>query len=501
MPNPKDLLSKARLAWAHEWLKAPKTFYSGGHFLSGDSKNTWRVMNPSTEQVLCEVPIADEKAINHIVNSAQTAFTAGTWSEASRKVRREALIRIGQLIREHGEELATLESLCNGKLFSESLIDDVPESADVFDYYAGWIDKLYGDTVPVDPGFLNYTRREPVGVCALIVPWNFPLLLACWKIAPALAMGNTVIVKPSEYTPLSVLRLAEIIHEEGNLPPGVFNVVMGDAQTGKLISEHPGIHKVSFTGSTAVGKKVLTGAAQSNLKTVTLELGGKSPNILFADLPDLEGAIERSCTAMFSHKGEKCSEPTRILIEDSIYDQVVAGLIKRANAIRLGDAFEEGVDQGPQAHQAHFKKVMEYIELGKQEGAKLVCGGVAEQKNGKGYFVRPTIFSEVKPEMRIAQDEIFGPVLVAIRFKTEEEAIRIANQTPYGLAAGLWTADLSRAHRVAARLDAGMVFVNRYGCYDFASPFGGFKQSGWGKEMALHSLDAYTKTKSVWIKL
>lgn len=501
MPNPKEILKKARLDWAQAWLRQPKQFYAGGKFLTSQGSQKWKVINPSTEELLCEVPVASESDVNAIVKAAGEAFQSGVWSESPRRFRREALIRIGQLIREHAEELATLESLCNGKLFSESFIDDIPESADVFDYYAGWIDKIYGDTVPVDPGFLNYTRKEPVGVCALIVPWNFPLLLACWKIAPALAMGNTVIVKPSEYTPLSVLRLCEILQEKADLPKGVFNVVMGDAETGRLISEHPAIHKVSFTGSTVVGKKVLTGAAQSNLKTVTLELGGKSPNILFADLPDLEAAIDRSFTAMFSHKGEKCSEPTRILIEDSIYDKVVEGLVKRATRIKLGDAFQEGIDQGPQAHAAHFKKVLDYIEIGKKEGAKLVCGGVVDKPNQKGFFVRPTIFSEVKPEMRIAQEEIFGPVLVAIRFKTEEEAIKIANQTPYGLAAGLWTSDLSRAHRVAGKLDSGMVFVNRYGCYDFASPFGGFKQSGWGKEMAIHSLDAYTKTKSVWIKL
>jgi len=314
-------------------------------------------------------------------------------------------------------------------------------------------------------------------------------------------MGNTVIVMPSEYTPLSILRLAELIHEKADLPAGVFNVITGDAETGKLISEHPEINKISFTGSTVVGKKVLEGAAHSNLKTVTLELGGKSPNILFADLPDLEAAIDRSCTAMFSHKGEKCSEPTRILIQDSIYDQVVSGLVERMKKIRLGDPFSEGANQGPQAHAAHYKKVLDYIEIGKKEGAKLAFGGETKQAAGKGYFIAPTLFTEVKPQMRIAQDEIFGPVLVAIRFRTEEEAIEIANQTAYGLAAGLWTSDLSRAHRVASKLDAGMVFVNRYGCYDFASPFGGFKQSGWGKEMAIQSLDAYTKTKSVWVKL
>lgn len=499
MLNTKEILKKAKLDWAKEWLKKPKLFYAGGKFTAPQGSGRWKVINPSNEEVLCEVPVANSNDLGVVVEAASKAFKSGVWSESERKKRREALIRIGQIIREHSEELATLESLCNGKLFAESLVDDVPESADVFDYYAGWIDKIYGDTVPVDPGYLNYTRREPVGVCALIVPWNFPLLLACWKIAPALAMGNTVIVKPSEYTPLSLLRLAELIHEKANLPEGVFNLILGDSETGRLITEHPNIQKISFTGSTAVGRKVLTGAAQSNLKTVTLELGGKSPNILFADLPDLEAALDRSCTAMFSHKGEKCSEPTRILIEDSIYDKAIAGLVERAGKIKLGDAFEEGVDQGAQAHSAHYQKVLDYIELGKKEGAKLLCGGPVAGR--KGFFVKPTLFSEVLPQMRIAQEEIFGPVLVAIRFKTEEEAIQIANSTPYGLASGLWTSDLSRAHRVAAKLDSGMVFVNRYGCYDFASPFGGFKQSGWGKEMAIHSLDAYTKTKSVWIKL
>jgi aldehyde dehydrogenase (NAD+) len=503
MANTKEILSKAKLDWAKNWLKQPKTFSIGGKSVVPQGTQKWKVINPSHGELLCEVPVANQQDVDLAVSIANKAFLSGKWSESPRRFRREALERIAEIIREHAEELATLESLANGKLFSEAFLDDLPESADVFDYYAGWIDKFYGETVPVDPGFINYTRKEPVGVCALIVPWNFPLLLACWKIAPALAMGNTVIVKPSEYTPLSMLRLAELIQEKAGLPEGVFNVVVGDGETGRMISEHPQIHKVSFTGSTVVGKKVLAGAAQSNLKTVTLELGGKSPNILFADLPDLEAAIERSCTAMFSHKGEKCSEPTRILIQDTIYDKVVAGLVERANKIQLGDAFQEGVDQGPQAHEAHFKKVMSYIELGKKEGAKLVCGGVADTSGNKknGFFIRPTIFAEVKSDMRIAQEEIFGPVLVAIRFKTEEEAIAIANSTSYGLAAGLWTSDLSRGHRVAAKLDSGMVFVNRYGCYDFASPFGGFKQSGWGKEMAIHSLDAYTKTKSVWIKL
>lgn len=488
MLNTKEILLSAKLDWAKSWLKSQST------------ENGWKVINPSTEEVLCEVPIASQKDLDEKVMAAQKAFHSGVWSEAPRKARREALLKIAQVIRDHASELATLESLCNGKLFAESLIDDLPESADVFDYYAAWIDKVYGDTVPVDPGFLNYTRREPLGVCALIVPWNFPLLLASWKIAPALAMGNTVIIKPSEYTPLSVLRLYQLIQEKVILPDGVFQVITGDAKTGQMITEHPGISKISFTGSTLVGRKVLTGAANSNLKTVTLELGGKSPNILFSDLPDLEGAIDRSFTAMFSHKGEKCSEPTRILIQDSIFDEVIAGLEARAKNEILGDAFQEGITQGPQAHRAHFEKVLQYIEIGQKEGAQKVFGG-REINQSKGYFIRPTLFTQVESKMRVAQEEIFGPVLVALKFKTEEEAIQIANDTSYGLASGIWTSDLSRAHRMAAQLDTGTVFINRYGCYDFASPFGGFKQSGWGKEMAIQSLDAYTKTKSVWVKL
>jgi aldehyde dehydrogenase (NAD+) len=315
-------------------------------------------------------------------------------------------------------------------------------------------------------------------------------------------MGNTVIVKPSPFTSLTLVRLCEIIQKANILPAGVLNLITGDVESGNALSRHSGIDKISFTGSTQVGKKVAEGAAASNLKRVSLELGGKSPNIIFGDVKDLKAIVDRSFQAMFSHKAEKCSEPTRFIIHDSIYNAFVEQIVPKAESVILGDPFDPKTQQGPQAHETHYKKILSYIEIGKQEGAKLLAGGTRDPKpeNAKGFFVRPTIFGEVKNSMRIAQEEIFGPVLCLIKFKTEEEAIQIANETSYGLAAGVYSDDAKRAHRVASQLDAGMVFVNHYGCYDFASPFGGVKQSGWGKEMARHSLEEYTKLKSIWIR-
>ncbi len=490
----------AKKQWALEWVKQPKSLYIGGAWSPGHSKKTLSTINPANGEVLGLVADASAEDVGRAVAAAQAGFKA--WSNTTRKVRRDCLIALGKLIRDHHAELATLETLDNGKTYPESFADDIPEAADIFDYYAGWIDKIYGETAPVEAGFLNFTRREPLGVCALIVPWNFPLLLACWKIAPALAMGNSVIVKPSPFTPHSSLRLAEIVQEAGLFPPGVFNVVTGGIESGEALSAHAGVAKLSFTGSTAVGKKIVEQVGRSTLKSLSLELGGKSPNIVFADAANLDAVIHRAFTAMFSHKGEKCSEPTRLLLESSLYPRALEQLADKAAKVICGDPFDPGTTQGPQCHQAHFQKVMDYIRIGKEEGARLVAGGDRDTRgtNGKGYFVRPTIFADVTPKMRIAQEEIFGPVLVVSRFQSEPEAIAQANDSAYGLAAGVYTSDISRAHRVANALDAGMVFVNHYGCYDFASPFGGFKQSGWGKELAIHSLDAYTRTKSVWIK-
>ncbi len=492
---------KPQLTVVTEWLRRPKTGYLNGKFVAPERGELQTSINPSTGMPSGQYFESTVEEVGQAASAAQEAFRSGPWSRWTRRERRTALEKIGQLIRQHHEELATLEALDNGKTHSEAYNDDLPEAADVFDYYAGWIDKYYGEVSPVEQGFLNYVTREPVGVCALIVPWNFPLLMAAWKIAPALAMGNTVLVKPSPFTSLSMVRLAEIIDAAKVLPPGVLNVLLGDAKIGAALTRSPLIDKVSFTGSTATGKDVIRGSADSNLKTVTLELGGKSPNILFADAPDLPFALDRSFNAMFSHKGEKCSEPTRLLVERSLYGQAVEYMEKRANAVRCGDPFDAQSTQGAQCFKGHFDKIMSYIDSGIAEGARLVAGGKQDTSgtNGQGYFVRPTIFADVKQHLKIAREEIFGPVLCVMPFSTEEEAVAIANDTPYGLAAGLWTADLSRGHRVAKKLDAGQVFVNRFGCYDFASPFGGFKQSGWGKEMAVHSLASYTKAKSIWI--
>jgi acyl-CoA reductase-like NAD-dependent aldehyde dehydrogenase len=453
--------------------------------------------------VASEVAQATLAEVDEAVDAARRAFRAGPWREMTRAARADRLRMAGRVIRENAEELAALIALENGKTFVEARDDDMPDTADVLDYYAGWIDKLYGESAPVAAGFLNYIVREPVGVCGLIVPWNFPLLLAMWKIAPALAMGNTVVVKPSEETPLSLLRCVELWHAAEVFPAGVVNVVTGDGAVGAALSGHPDVDKISFTGSTATGKRIVQAAGASNLKTLTLELGGKAPVLLFDDLPDFEAAVARCVQVHFSQKGEKCTEPTRLLIQDGLYDRFAAAVVARVQAIRPGDPFDPATTQGPQCGAPQQRKVLDYIASGRAAGANLLIGGEAASPAGApdGFFVAPTVFGEVPNDLAIAREEIFGPVLVLQRFATEEEAVSMANDTPYGLAAGLYTADLARGHRVAAALDAGQVFVNRYGCYDFASPFGGFKQSGWGKEMGHHALDSYTRRKSVWIAL
>jgi len=489
-----------RLDWAKSWLSQEKRHYIGREWVAGSGAE-WPVYNPSTEQQLSTFRQASANEVDRAVAAARSAFLGQHWLKKSMRERVRLLQRIAAVIRSHKEELATLETLNNGKTYRESLLDDLPDCAYVFDYYAGWIDKHYGEVCPVNPGLLNYTLKEPLGMCAQIVPWNFPLLMATWKIAPALAMGNTVVIKPSEYTPLSLIYLCEIIEKEVDLPKGVLNCVLGDGKVGDMLSIHPDVHKVAFTGSTVVGKKIVQNAGLSNLKQVSLELGGKSPCIFFDDINNLEEVAVHCYEAMFCHKGEKCSEPTRFIIHERIFDQLADLLIKKAKLARLGDPFADSTEQGPQCHKKHFESVLNYIEKGKSEGATLLVGGHIDQQQSRGYFIRPTIFAIENPSLTIAQEEIFGPVLVLEKFSSEEEAVELANHTKYGLAAGLYTNNVARAHRVASKIDAGMVFVNRYGCYEFSSPFGGFKQSGWGKEMAIHSLASYTKTKSIWLSI
>ena len=494
--------STHRKDWAKKWLDRKLTGFAGGKFLPPDGEN-YTPLNPADGTPLAIHVETTAAQVDIAVLAAHKGFRDPSWRSMTRARRVESLRAIGAVIREHREELATLETLSNGKTFIEAVDEDLPESADVFDYYSGWIDKLHGETNPVGDGFLNYTKREPLGVCALVVPWNYPLLLACWKIAPALAMGNTVVVKPAPQTSLSLIRLAELIQQRGILPDGVFNVVLGGTLPGEALTRHNLVNKISFTGGTSTGRHILKASAESNIKPVTLELGGKSPNIIFQDAGNLDEVAERSFVAMFCGKGEKCSEPTRLIIHEDIHDEVMARLIKHANAVRCGDPFAAETTQGAQCFEDHMNNILRYIELGKKEGGRLIAGGHRDISgtNANGCFVRPTIFTGVTSKMTIFQEEIFGPVLTVTTFKDEAEAVRLANDTPYGLAAGLYTKDIDRALRVAGQLDAGQVFINRYGCYDFAAPFGGFKESGWGKEMAIHSLDSYTRVKSVWIKI
>ncbi|HEY0213212.1 MAG TPA: aldehyde dehydrogenase family protein [Paenirhodobacter sp.] len=496
----KDLSLQSDLAWAESWLSGTKKHYIDGAWVAGDAAD-WAVKNPATGKTLCTIPRADAGQVEVAAEAAQRCHRSEVWSRAtSRKARADVLNAIARLIRENVEKLSLLECLPNGKLYTEALVDDIPTCADIFEYYAGWTDKFYGEVSPVEDGFLNFTTKDPVGVCALIAPWNFPLYQASLKIAPALAMGNTVVMKQSEYTPLATLYLFELIDRELDLPRGLLNLVLADGVAANQLTLSANINKVSFTGSTAVGRKIVQNSGLSNLKAVTLELGGKSPCIFFDDTPDLDAAVDRAFTVMFSHKGEKCSEPTRFLIQKGIYDTVMDKLITKAEAVRCGDPLSSTAQQGAQCNAAQFKRIMDYIEIGKTE-AELVAGGRDDRTgaNADGLFIRPTIFANVPIGARIAQEEIFGPVLSCTPFATAEEAVEIANGTVYGLAAGLYTGNVTRAHRVAERLEAGMVFVNRYGCYGLSSPFGGFKASGWGKEMAIHSLSSYTRTKGTWI--
>jgi aldehyde dehydrogenase (NAD+) len=482
-------------------LKPGKLFIDGRREESISGKMI-PVMNPATGEQLTEVPDAGTEDVDRAVAAARRSFEAGVWRNMKVSEREKIIWRIGELIEQNKEELAMLESLNNGKTFREALRGDIPPSWDIFYYYAGWTRKIYGETIPIDGNYLNYTLREPVGVVGMITAWNYPMLLAAWKVAPALATGCSMVIKPSEMTPLTTLKLAEYCLEAG-VPEGIVNVVTGyGPSAGEALARHMDVDKIAFTGSIRTARALLKASAESNLKRLSLELGGKSPNIIFADA-DLDRAMKAAFWGIYANKGEVCSAGSRLIVHEAIYDRFLQELADQAKRMKLGDPLDGSTEMGSQISQTQMERILGYIEAGKQEGARLVCGGERDMEGSKakGWYVKPTIFADVKPQMKIAQEEIFGPVLAAIEFKDAEEAAAIANSTIYGLVSSVWTRDIRVAHRMAQQIKAGSVWINDYNCFDSASPFGGYKQSGFGREMGGHALESYTQVKSVWVAL
>ncbi len=467
-------------------------------WVASRSGRTFPTINPSTGEEICQVAEADAADVDLAVKAARDAFERGAWRKMSASERGRLLNKLADLIEANIDELARLEALDNGKPYAMALAADLPLTIACYRYYAGWADKVQGKTIPVNGPYFTYTRHEPVGVCGQIIPWNFPLLMQAWKLGPALACGNTVVMKPAEQTPLTALRVGELALEAG-FPEGVINLLPGYGPTaGAAISGHMDVDKVAFTGSTEVGHLIMEAAAKSNLKRVTLELGGKSPNIVFADA-DMDQAIEGSHFALFFNQGQCCCAGSRLFVEEKCYDEFVERSVARAKKRTVGDPFDQATEQGPQVDNDQFNKVMGYIDSGRREGAKLMCGG--ERVGDRGYFVAPTVFADVQDNMKIANEEIFGPVMSIIKFKDMDEVVRRANNTVYGLAAAVWTRDIGKAHAIANNVRAGTVWVNCYDVFDAGAPFGGFKQSGMGRELGEYGLQNYTEVKTVTVKL
>ena len=471
--------------------------FIGGHWVAASDGKTFPTINPATEEVIAEVAQGTAEDIDNAVHAARDAFEQGPWPRMSARDRGRLLFRLADLIQQESAELAALETLDNGKPIRDARSIDLPAVVDTFRYYAGWADKLSGQTIPIPGNFFTYTRREPVGVAGQIIPWNFPMLMVAWKWAPALAAGCTLILKPAEQTPLTALRLAHLAQEAG-FPDGVINVVPGDGpHTGAALVRHPGVDKIAFTGEYKTAQQIMADAAPT-LKRLTFELGGKSPNIVFADA-DLDAAVAGAHFALYYNHGQCCCAGSRLFVEDKVYDRVVEKIAARNRAYRVGNPFDPQTEQGPQGDRAQFDKVLRYIDQGKNEGAHCVSGG--ERVGQRGYFIQPTLFAEVTDDMKIAQDEIFGPVLSALRFSDIEEVAHRANKTFYGLAAGIWTRDVKKAHYLAAKIRAGTVWINCYDILDPAAPFGGFKMSGIGRELGQQGLEAYTELKTVTMGL
>lgn len=477
-----------------EKYEQPTGLFINNEFVKSASGKTFAVENPSNENHIVDIYEADEEDINKAVDAAEKAFE--TWGRVDTSTRSKLLLKLADKIEENADTLAAIESMDNGKsLFMAR--GDIGLVVDVIRNYGGWADKIYGDIIETDESHFTYTRREAIGVCGQIIPWNFPLLMWSWKVGPALATGNTVVLKTAESTPLSALFAAKLVKEAG-FPEGVLNIVSGYGKTGQFISSHMKIKKVAFTGSTATGRHIMKSAAMSNLKKVTLELGGKSPNIVFDDA-DLEATVQQVHTGIFYNSGEVCCAGSRIYVQEGIYDKFVEAFRKKAEETKVGDPFDKSTFYGPQTSKIQLDRIMNYIDEGKKAGAKLLTGG--SRMPGKGYYVQPTIFSDVTEDMKIVKEEIFGPVVTMTKFKSIDDVLALAHDSEYGLAAGIHTADASRALRVANRLRAGTVWVNTYNDFHHQVPFGGYGQSGIGREMGKEALDNYTQTKAVRMSL
>lgn len=479
-----------------DFLKGTKKLFIGGKWVEALSGRTFETLNPSTGEVLATVSEAGAEDVHAAVEAARRAFDDGPWARMDASDRSRLIYKLADLIEEHKEELAQLETLDNGKPIRETRGSDIPLTIEQFRYYAGWTTKLVGQTIPVSGPYFNYTLHEPVGVVGQIIPWNFPLMMVSWKVAPALATGCTVVLKPAEQTPLSALYFAQLVERAG-FPEGVINIVPGFGDVaGNALVKHPKVDKIAFTGSTAVGKAIMKEAAQT-MKRVTLELGGKSPNIVLPDA-DLSKAAPGVFNGIMANQGEVCCAGSRVFIQKKSFDNVVSDLVSYAQNVKQGNGLQDDIDMGPLVSKKQQERVVRYIHKGNEEGAKLLTGGNYTEK---GYFVEPTVFVDVNDHMTIAREEIFGPVVVAMPFESLDDVIERANNSPYGLAAGVWTENVKNAHYIASRLKAGTVWVNCYNVTDPASPFGGYKQSGFGREMGSYALENYTEVKSVWINL